>query len=389
MGGGASTAVEAEEDPVLIVRLESAERDEPFLVAGVEAAVRDKTVRWPGRKNARTRHAWHQCRALPRGTELLLRWHSSSSSVAAETTLLLQTAEQTRRVVLFDDVAVSLSARVGSARGKKRLFFVRHAESLWNAGPLSVVARTDHALSREGVSQAKALAARLTETPKTELERSFLASETNVWSSPLRRAVQTSLLALSQHPAARRDGVTLLSSLREVRCTAASRDNVASAVGDAIRAQALQDLDLQDACAVHAGDAADDWWSTGTEDATAVKRRVADFLDHLRLGDATSTIVVGHSYFLRALLRAHASPDAGCDHLRNRKLPNCAVLALDLDFSRADHVVVHLEDGLFLSTTTFGVGVGVGASDPRSRSLAFSDDDAPPPPSKKKNSIPS
>ena len=235
--------------------------------------------------------------------------------------------------------------------GRKRIYFVRHAESLWNEGVatgnvVTMMGRTDHGLSQKGVKQAMDLGEKIRDGTETD----FLGCE-KLYSSPLKRAVQTALLILAQHPKIK-GGITLLPVVRELRKQTTSRDNVASSRGDDIKSNALTDLEksrrkndltsLSDVV-VHVGDAHGDWWSHGTEDKDAVKQRITEFFTHLRTMDGPSCVVVTHSNFIRSILRSRAPKDVA-KHLRSKKLPNCAVLAVDLDFGNpVGFEVVHLE----------------------------------------------
>lgn len=65
-----------------------------------------------------------------------------------------------------------------------------------------------------------------------------------IFCSPLKRAVQTALVALADHPAAMATGITLLEPLREVK-SRGGNDCVGSSVGDEIALRALAELPVR------------------------------------------------------------------------------------------------------------------------------------------------
>ena len=156
------------------------------------------------------------------------------------------------------------------------------------------------------------------------LERAFVDAST-VLCSPLRRTVQTALVALQGQGAT----LELRSCLREVR--GRGRDNAAAALGDAVAARARAGLGADAPAAAHvavdAGDAAQPWWSPGAEAASSVARRVDDALAAVA-ADAGSPILVTHSNFLRRLFQLEL--DGGGD-FASRKLANCGVVAFRVD----------------------------------------------------------
>lgn len=237
---------------------------------------------------------------------------------------------------------------LSAARRPKWLFVIRHAESSWNRAMekgdvVTMLTRVDHPLSSGGVAQATALGARIRDAANgdgsglDDDERAFLKSP-EIWASPLRRSVQTALLALHGHGAAAA-GITLAKDLREVR--GYGRDNVVvqEAIGGVIAERARADLGAAGAVAadvgVDAGDAAAPWWSENAEDGPAVERRLGDLLGSLCFSPAESSILVTHSNLLRALFRAEAPPDIA-DAFGHRKLDNCGVVAIEVDFSARD-----------------------------------------------------
>ncbi|KAJ8608901.1 hypothetical protein CTAYLR_005314 [Chrysophaeum taylorii] len=236
------------------------------------------------------------------------------------------------------------------------VFAVRHAESRWNqavsrGNVVTMLTQVDHGLSSKGVCQALELSSVFRQRPRRapkaiedartveDFEQLFLSAPV-LSCSPLKRAVQTALLALQGHPATSASGIRLLPFVREVR-NAYGRDNIACARGDDIKETAVRDLrrarntDSERAVLtsinVDTADTLDEWWSPGAEDAGQIRQRARDFLTFVKLLDAATCVVVTHSNFLRHLFRAHCSGD---HDLSRFKVANCAVLAVILDFAR-------------------------------------------------------
>ena len=86
------------------------------------------------------------------------------------------------------------------------------------------------------------------------------------------------------------------------------------------------------------------WWSAGPEAATGaagVQQRLGDLLDQIKYSPAETVVLVGHSHFFRELLRAQLDPSFAereptlTAQLKSRKLSNCGVARLELDFEAA------------------------------------------------------
>ena len=85
----------------------------------------------------------------------------------------------------------------------KRIFFIRHAESQWNAAQRrrdvrTMVSQVDHPLTPRGLEQARSLRRALVavrEGPECEELKEMLEAEA-VWVSPFTRTIQTALVAL-------------------------------------------------------------------------------------------------------------------------------------------------------------------------------------------------
>jgi hypothetical protein len=103
---------------------------------------------------------------------------------------------------------------------RKTFFLLRHGESKWNEATKHVdiagLAHNDHPLDRVGIEQAESLNARWksvydgtdTTTERTHFVTKFFEA-TDIYVSPLTRAVQTSLAALQGHPTLSSKGIHL------------------------------------------------------------------------------------------------------------------------------------------------------------------------------------
>lgn len=176
----------------------------------------------------------------------------------------------------------------------KRIHFIRHAQSAHNARAASATDERavrhdptlrDAPLTALGQDQAKALTAEVKVLRNIEL----------VVSSPLTRAIQTTLVAFADHPAPR-----LIEALhrekQENYCDIGRAPNVLAAE--------FTDFDFN-----HLDDP---WWFDGPLDGApypretldAFERRVARFADWLSARPEHCIAVVGHGTFLRRLTGA-------------------------------------------------------------------------------------
>ena len=281
---------------------------------------------------------------------------------------------------------------------RKRLYLIRHGESEWNRAqsgldPLSMYAQVDHPLSVTGRKQAEGLQATLAAVYREGEYKSWvlpwtrdgmddmpgapasepalsddgeaehlkeLCSADLIVSSPLTRALQTCLLSLGRILRARGVPVYLMPNARE-RINPGSADSFGAAMG----AEAVLDRLIEKTSEVFngadqnekltlakqaiGGIALDDlearsrWWSAGPEGASGVagvSQRLGDLFDQLRYSNAETIVLVGHSHLFRELLKLHLcdskiDPGLAAD-LRKKKLSNCGVARLELDFDNAD-----------------------------------------------------
>jgi broad specificity phosphatase PhoE len=150
--------------------------------------------------------------------------------------------------------------------------------------------------------------------------------------------------------------VVLLRSAREIKSTVGSNDVVGIEQGGGILdrcAAKLRDVlgpaeearvadDAMDAFAARCdvNDAIGQWWTaqSDTDGAVALAARFDDFFDALRFDPHESVLLVGHSLFLREIMRRFASPSLSGDandvvtKLREYKLQNCGCVGVDVAF---------------------------------------------------------
>ncbi|KAK3251205.1 hypothetical protein CYMTET_39445 [Cymbomonas tetramitiformis] len=274
---------------------------------------------------------------------------------------------------LRDDAGRETQSRLSFSRltqplvTRKRLFLVRHGESEWNEAQekkhlVNMMKQVDHPLNGVGIAQAQELQAKwkprfdkmsqtLKETRNTSedsWEADFFCAE-KVFASPLTRAVQTALLALTDHPAITEAGITLMRNLREVK-NAGSRDTVGKAVGDDIRSRALgklskqlpgEDLAKLDKVTFDDNDVKSEWW-LGTEQFEGekdVKTRLHDVASSLKYEEAQNIILAGHSLYFRSFVREFIGSQCRVQQpelsqqLIKHKLANGACLGLEVEFS--------------------------------------------------------
>ena len=257
---------------------------------------------------------------------------------------------------------------------KKRFFFIRHGESLWNEaqGERNVLGllQFDHGLSRTGIDQCRALNVAWREADAdalTPLEKEFIRCPI-VMCSPLTRCVQTALLALHSHETLRKNGVVLQRNLREVKSTLGSLDTVGVEVGaQNIKQRAkecllkechgsnhatpppLTEADIRarvDPVELRSNDVASKGWTPRGryESEGSLRARTRALMGTLRHLPARSAILVGHSLLFRELLRSclldycwvgaeEGGPETCTrEDLAARKVGYAAVVAVDVTF---------------------------------------------------------
>eukprot|EP00467_Chlorarachnion_reptans_P000902 CAMPEP_0114494088 /NCGR_PEP_ID=MMETSP0109-20121206/4462_1 /TAXON_ID=29199 /ORGANISM="Chlorarachnion reptans, Strain CCCM449" /LENGTH=924 /DNA_ID=CAMNT_0001671095 /DNA_START=277 /DNA_END=3051 /DNA_ORIENTATION=- len=291
---------------------------------------------------------------------------------------------------------------------RKMLFFIRHGQSRWNLASsnrdiVGLAKEVDHGLSVEGKHQCldlqdkiyhgekefrEGLKAETKDTScgtegsaerKREFEKNFFSAD-EVYSSPLTRAVQTSVIGLAYHPifklsplspsaeqraASGKDEISedslmvkLLDCAREKR-NFGSFDTQANSVGEEIIERAKSELsELYKGQGlpkpvramlerIDVNMCTHPWWNTAKESSSAFAVRAREFSTHIGLSTAEKIIVVGHSHFIRSFVKAHMSEDFKkknaelAQGLSTHTVQNCGVLGLNIDFSNPAKPVIH------------------------------------------------
>lgn len=241
----------------------------------------------------------------------------------------------------------------------KHVFLVRHGESLWNkaqkerdvSGALSQV---DHPLSKQGLEQCIKLREKILQAEKkgptewTDGEAQFFGANL-ILSSPLTRAVQTTLVGVQPIVTRLNGSLRLCRNAREQR-NRGGRDTTGAATGEEGIMERVQQALRQAGASeeettmytsgirLDATEVEHRWWNSSKESATSVNLRLEEFVEQLRFIQEERIVVVGHSHFFRALLQKNVRDDtmiSGVDRktLLSRKLLNCGVLKLTLDFN--------------------------------------------------------
>eukprot|EP00741_Cyanophora_paradoxa_P014308 tig00020780_g13799.t1 len=170
-----------------------------------------------------------------------------------------------------------------AATGKKRVYVIRHGQSTYNAatdsgGPDPML--FDAELTGKGVQQAKALQAQVKELP-IEV----------VFSSPLRRAIQTTLHAFENHP--NKPPVEIVPYHREFQessCDVGSPASELAALFPALDFEHLEEI----------------WWTTGpvdrrlgfpTEDRRSLQARIQELKKFIASRPERTIALVGHWTF--------------------------------------------------------------------------------------------
>lgn len=260
---------------------------------------------------------------------------------------------------------------------RKTLFLIRHGESRWNEAQEKknlgdMMSTTDHGLNVVGIEQARGFNARWKRSGAASGERAakFLAA-TDIWVSPLTRAVQTSLLTLDGHPTLARQGVKLLPSMREAK-NIGGLDTIGKKFGEDIearvRSQFHKVLPSEEHASLPLGHPIDwsrcvqPWWTPKgiKEGSKVIGRRLYDFATVMQLvSPADSIICVGHSLFFKQFvtnfmsdaLRA-AKPELAAKMVA-QKLSNACCLAVDVVYSSDPEKPVQVLDAELMFDSTF------------------------------------
>jgi len=260
----------------------------------------------------------------------------------------------------------------------KWLFLLRHGESKWNEAQAKLdiaglVKTTDHSLDAVGIHQARDLSKKIRDATPGETSlchyKEFLDAE-EILVSPLRRTVETALIALHYHPLATSRGIKLFSDLREVK-NVGGLDCIGSATGDRIvgrvheeldKAFRTQDIDQDElthikSIHVDPNNARDEWWMDLKDTHRDIQHRIADLLVQFKLTPKRNHILVGHSLLFRELCRNFSCPSLknGAtkfkQQLREKVMAPCAVMAIHVDFTQPIHSCV--DDAMLMFGTGF------------------------------------
>lgn len=188
----------------------------------------------------------------------------------------------------------------------------------------------------------------LVEQRRQEYMKLFLHADA-IYSSPLTRALQTAVLTMNGHPATKTYGMTLMSTIREVK-RIGGLDTVGVAYGEAIESRLRSELamilgaeeaDRLVTFPIDFNDANLPWWTplADHESEQQQQDRVREFLTFLRHCDAKIPVFVGHSLFFRAFYSKRVSSHL----LKNRRklsenlkkflLSNATMLAVTVNFT--------------------------------------------------------
>lgn len=247
----------------------------------------------------------------------------------------------------------------------RRVFLVRHGESVWNKAQSRLDLQTmasavDHPLSEEGRAQAEALGERLAAAAKQRDANGMAMLRPDVvYVSPLTRAFQTAAIALGPLLAgrARAEGsqaeFVVMANAREKQ-TLGGFDTWSTEIGEDVPKRTLAELralygDDDDKGVlsafsqinVDAQEVQDCWWVDGAETSAQLDERLHEFMSQLLFSPHRTIIVVGHSMFFREVLRRFLCDDFRqrdpefCRGASSRKITNCGVVMLNLDPTRA------------------------------------------------------
>ena len=219
----------------------------------------------------------------------------------------------------------------------RTLYLIRHGESRWNRAAKKrhlweLLTKRDHPLTERGYAQAlelqhdlqHAIELRRVEDGGAGSSLGDLADATDLWSSPLTRAMQTALVALRPllRSSSRSASLWLKPCARE-RKKFGGQDTRGAAVGAACSGRALALLPCGDdekqlaelrAVDVDASEVQKPWWTRGRfgrESSRQLTRRIEQLLAQLQATPEGSVgVVVGHSGHARMLRRLclHLAP---------------------------------------------------------------------------------
>lgn len=186
----------------------------------------------------------------------------------------------------------------------------------------------------------------LEEKAKEYHQKFFQADK--IYSSPLTRAVQTALVAMSDHPALQQEGLTLYSVIREVKGPG-GMDTVGvhtgSLIAKHVRSEFATLVSPRDADAfmsadIHINDANEPWWTPQTmmDNKEDIQNRVEDWLKFTRFSDENVPVFVGHSLFWKAFYKRRISEILETNRpelvkkMQKKKMGNAAIMAVTVAY---------------------------------------------------------
>lgn len=244
---------------------------------------------------------------------------------------------------------------------KNFIFLVRHGESRWNEAQnncnvCGMLGEYDHGLSDEGREQARRLR-KSAGAMKVDLDNCQVPAWKRPWlqrflspdiviCSPFTRAMQTAIIATED--ITKETGLLKVMWLpREVKTSTMSNDTTGSKKGEELREHLRKELDelyQQSAWDDWLGpalkrmdftDVNKEWWSEHPDTQEEIKERIDQLMDALVANKSGSTtILVGHSNFFRALFRQLLGEGVQqdiADSVRTHMLPHCAPIGIEVE----------------------------------------------------------
>lgn len=243
--------------------------------------------------------------------------------------------------------------------GKRTVFFIRHAESVWNAAQRrrnyrEMACTTDHPLSASGRQQAETLAVRLQASKQSDPVVASMLSADAVFVSPLTRAVQTAVIALGAVMTECKvpGELVLVPNAREKK-NRGGFDCISNKLGGAIVQHVVEETRLlykghedgifqtMKRLRYDVEEVQDLWCEGAVESGVALDARLDEFMSQLLYSPHRTIIVVGHSQFFQLFCNRFVSNEFMVQNpelaqqLTKQKLENCGVVRLALDPSRA------------------------------------------------------
>ncbi|CAE8614200.1 unnamed protein product [Polarella glacialis] len=359
----------------------------PFVRAWAETAAGDvigKVAEWPA-KNCNKQPSWFSARnlgfQLAEHLEATLRielWDERSrlgtlstplKTLGAHCSLTLDIEPATGNGAAKSSVSFQILDSKALPKGRKVIYFVRHGESQWNKAQskmnLHEMARTtDHGLSDKGRKQTEALSKQIQEEvakvsagEKGDPALAAILKPDVVFTSPLCRALETAVIGLLPvlgGVGERQRELVFMANAKEkqnfggldTHCTKQGREIVENGLEELRALYADQEnkemVNSYGTLFFDTEEVQDKWWPEGqSESSQQLLVRMQEFMNQLLYSPHTNIVVVGHSLFIRSILRKFLSDDFRREQpqlafsLGHDKLSNCGVVRAELDPSRS------------------------------------------------------